>query len=91
MFIMPHPVCNYVHRIMLQFYVCFSVLIPHVVNYFFPDSPLVPVVHAGLLEVPMNYLGSLGYFLAQGPVLLNGYSPEKLMLMGSPECAACLA
>jgi hypothetical protein len=28
----------------------------------------------GLLEVPVTYLGSLGYFLARGLVLLNGYS-----------------
>jgi hypothetical protein len=36
----------------------------------------------GLLEVPATYLGSFGYFLARGPVLLNGCSSEKLMLMG---------
>jgi hypothetical protein len=50
MFIMPRLVCNYVHSIVLQFYVCF--------------------------------LGSLGYFLAWGPMLLNGCSSEKPMLMG---------
>jgi hypothetical protein len=37
---------------------------------------------AGLLEVSVTYLGSLGYFLARGPVLLNGCSSEKLMLNG---------
>jgi hypothetical protein len=45
----------------------------------------------GLLEVLMTYLGSSGYFLARGPVLLSGCSSEKLMLTGSLECTACLA
>jgi hypothetical protein len=36
----------------------------------------------------MTYLGSLGYFLARGPMLLDGYSSEKAMLMGVPKCAA---
>jgi hypothetical protein len=30
----------------------------------------------------MTYLGSFGYFLARGPVLLNGCSSEKQMLTG---------
>jgi hypothetical protein len=30
----------------------------------------------------MTYLWSLGYLLAQGPVLLNGRSSKKLMLNG---------
>jgi hypothetical protein len=34
----------------------------------------------------MTYLGSIGYFLAQGPVLSNGSSSEKLMLNGGLEC-----
>jgi hypothetical protein len=37
---------------------------------------------AGLLEVPATYLGSLGYFLAQGSMLLDGCSMEKIMLNG---------
>jgi hypothetical protein len=37
---------------------------------------------AGLFEIPATYLGFLSYFLARGPVLLNGCSSEKLMLMG---------
>jgi hypothetical protein len=37
---------------------------------------------AGLLEVPMTYLESFGYFLARGPMLPNDCSSEKLMLMG---------
>jgi hypothetical protein len=40
------------------------------------------MLQAGLVEVPATYLGSIGYFLAQGPVLLNGCSSKKLMLMG---------
>jgi hypothetical protein len=30
----PRPVCNYVHKIMLQFYVCFAFLNIHVVYCF---------------------------------------------------------
>jgi hypothetical protein len=37
-------------------------------------------VAGGLFEVPATYLGSIGYFLARGPVLPNGCSLEKLML-----------
>jgi hypothetical protein len=40
-FIMSHPICNYIHRIVHQFYVYFCALTPHVVSYFFPISPLV--------------------------------------------------
>jgi hypothetical protein len=40
----------------------------------------------GLLEVHVTYLGSFGYFLTQGPVLLNVCSLEKLMLTRGPEC-----
>jgi hypothetical protein len=38
----------------------------------------------------MTYVGSFGYFLARGSMLLNDYSLEKLMLNGGPEYAACL-
>jgi hypothetical protein len=31
----------------------------------------------------MTYLGPFGYFLARGPVLLNGCSSKELMLTGS--------
>jgi hypothetical protein len=41
---MSRPLCIYIHRIVFQFYVCFCVSIPHVVNYFFPVLPLVRVV-----------------------------------------------
>jgi hypothetical protein len=44
-----------------------------------------------LLEVPATYLGSIGYFLARGLVLLNGCSLEKLMLTGGLECTTYLA
>jgi hypothetical protein len=81
MFIMPHPICNYVLlKIVLQFYVCFYTFIPHVVSYLFPyltySSSCVILSQAGLLEVSMTYLGSLGYFLAWGLVLLMA-APQK--------------
>jgi hypothetical protein len=38
------------------------------------------MLQEGLLKVPVTYLGSLGYFLARGPVLLNGCPSGKLML-----------
>jgi hypothetical protein len=37
---------------------------------------------ASLLEVPVTYLGSLRYFPAWGPVLPDGRSLERLLLMG---------
>jgi hypothetical protein len=43
----------------------------------------------GLLEVLAAYLGSLGYFLARGLLLLNGYSLERLMLMGGGGSRVC--
>jgi hypothetical protein len=46
---------------------------------------------AGLLEVPATNLGSLGYFLAWGPVLLNGYSLEKIMLNGGSRVCSLLS
>jgi hypothetical protein len=71
-FIMPHAVSNYVHRIMLQFYVSFCVFISHVVSYIFPCltscSSCVILSQASLLEVPVTYLGSIGYFLARDSV-----------------------
>jgi hypothetical protein len=42
----------------------------------------------GLLKIPVTYLGSLGFFLARGPVLLNGCFSKKLMLnRGSTVCS----
>jgi hypothetical protein len=51
-FTMPRPVYNYVHRIMLQFYIS----IPHMFNYFFPISPLPRVVQSGHRRVWLRYL-----------------------------------
>jgi hypothetical protein len=36
----------------------------------------------GLLEVPVTYLGSLGYFPAWGPVLTDGRPSERQLLTG---------
>jgi hypothetical protein len=51
-----------------------------VVSYLFPyltySSSCVILSQAGLLEVSMTYLGSLGYFLAWGLVLLMA-APQK--------------
>jgi hypothetical protein len=49
------------------------------------------LLQAGLLEVPVTYLGSLGYFLARGPVLSNGCSSEKLMLNGESRVCSLLS
>jgi hypothetical protein len=65
-----------------------------VVSYIFPylafSSSCAILSQAGLLEVHAAYWGSLGYFLAQSLLLLNGCSSKRLMLMGGPECALCL-
>jgi hypothetical protein len=86
MFIMSRPVRNYVHRIVLQFYVYFCVFLPSCGQFLSlcSTSSLSCVIlsQAGPLEVSVTYLGSLGYFLARGPVLLNDCSSEKLMLNG---------
>jgi hypothetical protein len=95
MFIMPRSICIYVHKIMFQFYVCFCAFIPHVVCYIFScftfNSSCAILSQVGLFEVHEAYQGSLGYFLAQSLLLLNDCSSERLMLMGGPECVACLA
>jgi hypothetical protein len=92
---MPRPVCNYVYRIVLQFYICFLHIYPSCGQLIFPyiatSLSCAILSQAGLLEVLVTYLGSLGYFLSRGLLLLNGYSLVKLMLNGGPECAACLA
>jgi hypothetical protein len=72
-FIMPHPVCNCVHRIVPQFYVSFYVFIPHVVSYFLPVSPLVWVVQFGHRWVCLRYL-----WLIWGPLVI--------FLLGVPCC-----
>jgi hypothetical protein len=45
----------------------------------------------GPLEVPVTYVGSLGYFLTQGPVLPNDCSPKKLMLHGGSRACSLLS
>jgi hypothetical protein len=85
-FIMPRPVCIYVYKIVLQFYVYFCAFIPHVASYLFPylafSSSCAILSQADLVEVPAAYRGSLGYFLARSLLLLNCCSSERLMLTG---------
>jgi hypothetical protein len=85
-FIMPRHVRNYVHRIVLQFYVYFCVVLPSCGQSLSlcpaSSSSCAILSQAGLLDVLATNLGSLDYFLAWGPVLLNGCSMEKLMLNG---------
>jgi hypothetical protein len=94
-FIMPHPVCNYVHRIVLQFYVCFLHIYHSCDQLLFPclatSLSCAILSQVCLLKVHVTYLRSLGYFLARDPVLPNGCSSKKLMLNGGPECATYLA
>jgi hypothetical protein len=76
-FIMPRPVRNYVHKIVLQFYIYFfCVFLPsHGQSLSLcpaSSSSYAILSHMGLLEVPMTNLGSLGSFLPWGPVLPNG-------------------
>jgi hypothetical protein len=91
---MPHPLCNYVYRIVLQFYVSFaylsimwSVLFPCLAS----SLSCAILSQAGLLEIPTTYLGSLGYFLARGLVLLNGCSSEMVMLNGGSRVCSLLS
>jgi hypothetical protein len=88
---MPHPICIYVYKIVLQFYVYFCVFIPHVVSYLSPcllfSLSCAIQSQAGLLEVPAAYRGSLGYFLSRSLMLLNGCSSKRLMLTGSSVCS----
>jgi hypothetical protein len=87
--------CNYVHKIMLQFYVCFCTFLTPMwyvaFVYLTSCSNYAILSQVGLLEVPMTYLGCLGYFPAWGPVLPDGRPLERLLLTGGPVCAACLA
>jgi hypothetical protein len=94
-FIMPRSIYIYVHKIMLQFYVCFYAFITHVVSYLFPyltfSLSCAILSQADLLVVPAAYRESLGYFISRSLLLLNDCSSKMLMLMGDPECATCLA
>jgi hypothetical protein len=61
----------------------FAYFYPHVVSHSLcpaSSSSCAILSQAGLLEVLATNLGSLGYFLAWGPLLLNGCSSKKLML-----------
>jgi hypothetical protein len=80
-----------IHEIELQFCVYFCILIPHVASHFFLSRFWLLWSQVGLLEVPTVYLKFCGYFFAREFVLPNDYPSEKLVLMGGPECAACLA
>jgi hypothetical protein len=55
-FIMPRPVCNFIHIIVLQCYVSFCVFISYVVSYFFPVSLMVRVVQYCCKWVCLRYL-----------------------------------
>jgi hypothetical protein len=93
-FIMPHSVCIYLHKIVLQFCLFLRIYpscgkLPFSCLAF--SSSCAILSQAGLLEVPAAYRGSLGYFLARSLLLLNDCSSERLMLTeGGAECAACL-
>jgi hypothetical protein len=75
--------------------IVFAFLNPHVVSCFFLCLSSFPscatLSQACLFEVPVTYMGSLGYFPAWGIMLQNGRSSERLLLMGGLVCAACLA
>jgi hypothetical protein len=60
-------------------------------HYLTSELSCVILSHAGLLEVPMTYLGSLGYFLAPGSRVLNCRSSEKLMLNGGSRVCSLLS
>jgi hypothetical protein len=83
--IMPLPVCNYVHRIMLQF--CLLLYIYHSCGQLpFPclasSSSCAILSQAGLLEVPMTLSGVPWLFSCSTSGVLNGRYSEKLMLNG---------
>jgi hypothetical protein len=57
MFIMSRSVCNYVHRIVLQFYIYFfAYFYPHVVSRFLSVMLLVRVVQSYHMRVCLGYL-----------------------------------
>jgi hypothetical protein len=62
-FIMPRPICIYVHKITLQFYVCFTHLFLLWSVIFFPASPLVHVVQSYHMRVGLRYLQLIGGLL----------------------------
>jgi hypothetical protein len=68
----------------LQFYVYFFIFLPSYGQSLSlcpaSSSSCAILSQVGLLEVPVTNLGSLGYFLAWGPVFSNDCSSKKLML-----------
>jgi hypothetical protein len=93
-FLMPHPIRNYVHRIVLLFYVYFNVFLLSCGQSLSlcpaSSSSCSIMSQAGLLEVPTTNLGSFGYFVTWGPVLLNSCYSKKLMLMGGSKVCCLL-
>jgi hypothetical protein len=84
--------CSYKCASVLCLLLCTHPSCGQLLFHYLASSPSCAILlQACLLEVPMTYLGSLEYFLSRGPVLLNGCSLEKLMLMKSSECTDCLA
>jgi hypothetical protein len=77
---------NLVHKIVHQFYAFSYLFTPHVVCSIYPR--FVPGLCStilswmGLLEVTALCLGSCGFSLGQGPVLLVGPPLERLVLRG---------
>jgi hypothetical protein len=78
--------CNYVHKIMLQFYVCFCIFLTLMLYVVFlclaSCLSYTTLSQVGLLEIPVTYLRSLGYFPAWGAILPDGCPSERLLLMG---------
>jgi hypothetical protein len=88
---LPRRVCNYVHRIVFQFYVCFWHVYPSCVNYLFPILPLVRDVQSCRMWVCLRYLrliwGPLVIFLLGVPCCRMAALWKKLMLnKGSRVC-----
>jgi hypothetical protein len=52
---------------------------------------LCNLVIGGLFEVPVTYLGSLSFFLFWGPVLPNGRSSKRLLLIGGSGVCSLLS
>jgi hypothetical protein len=71
---------------MLLFYVCFGIFLTLMwfVAFLCLASCLsyATLSQVSLLEVPVTYLGSLGYFPTWGPMLPDGRPLERLLLTG---------
>jgi hypothetical protein len=71
---------------MLQFDVCLCIFLTLIWSVAFQCLASCPsyatLSQAGLLEVPVTYPGSLGYFPAWGPVLSDDHPSERLLLTG---------